>query len=600
MTLMGSGVLELTLSSSTHRAKLFPLPLLAPACRPPSRSARVRRHHQVHRWIVDVTNRCIASLNTLYCGSAVQPVFICSFLSCPVRFPTQPDNSSFCFVSSHCFGDCTSSSSVPPLVATSKMQFRLLSLIREQCATFVSCARSVHSVSFDGMDASVPEVLVSDILSSFPLSLASSPMKRVSPDTRHSHFSSNISHLARTGSLSPSFISLEGPLAPSDWSSVPLPTTSTFSSAATAVVPLCASRVALPSSLNIIPLTSVLPPAIAQRYSAGPSSDLLRSELEVFELNLSSPLAPPRVAGTRKEYVALIRLMLPVGMLGFTAAPKAVNGLFTVGKDEKWDRLIIDAQPANRLFVPSPYVHLPDPSHLVQLQVPDGATMFVGKSDLSDYYHHLGLLEWMQPYFALPPLTTGELTELGLPTDAPFPMCLTLPMGFAHAVFLANTGHEHILYSSLALRPEDNLLRLACSIVTADRVIHGIEIDDFFVFSLNQSLSQLIFDRVLAAYRAVGLVVKDYSSLRILTLTRLATAEDREEKYNTVRGKGEHTTHHHRHDVFTLLRSEVGFVCVIDGTFRDVPLRAIERKREQGDEWGGGREDTCVYVCVCP
>jgi hypothetical protein len=49
-------------------------------------------------------------------------------------------------------------------------------------------------------------------------------------------------------------------------------------------------------------------------------------------------------------------------------------------------------------------------------------------------------------------------------------MCLTLPMGFAHAVFLANTGHEHILYSSLALRPEDNLLRLACSIVTADRV----------------------------------------------------------------------------------------------------------------------------------
>ena len=57
----------------------------------------------------------------------------------------------------------------------------------------------------------------------------------------------------------------------------------------------------------------------------------------------------------------------------------------------------IDAQPANRLFVDSPRVSLPDPSHLVQLQVPKGHTMYVGKSDLSNFYHHLGLPEWMQP-----------------------------------------------------------------------------------------------------------------------------------------------------------------------------------------------------------
>src|ERR1700682_5168964 len=110
--------------------------------------------------------------------------------------------------------------------------------------------------------------------------------------------------------------------------------------------------------------------------------------------------------------------MMQAGMLSLTAQPEAVNGVFTVGKDAESDRLIIDAQPANRLFVDSPHVALPDPSHLVQLQVPRRRRMFAGKSDLSNYYHHLGLPVWMQPYFALPPLTPEELAELGLPADA--------------------------------------------------------------------------------------------------------------------------------------------------------------------------------------
>ena len=77
--------------------------------------------------------------------------------------------------------------------------------------------------------------------------------------------------------------------------------------------------------------------------------------------------------------------------------------------------------------------------------------MYTGKTDLSDYYHHLGVPEWMQPYLALPPLTPAELAACGLPLGAAFPMCVTLPMGFSHAVFLAQTAHEHVVYSSGAL-----------------------------------------------------------------------------------------------------------------------------------------------------
>jgi len=152
--------------------------------------------------------------------------------------------------------------------------------------------------------------------------------------------------------------------------------------------------------------------------------------------------------------------MQSLGMLGFTATPKAVNGVFTVGKDRETDRLIIDAQPANRYFVDSPHVDLPNPSHLVQMAVPAGAVMFAGKSDMSNFYHHLGVPRWMQPYLALPPLTPAELASIGLPAGAAFPMCLTTPMGWSHAVFLAQAAHEHVVYSSGALRREDSLLCL--------------------------------------------------------------------------------------------------------------------------------------------
>jgi len=131
-----------------------------------------------------------------------------------------------------------------------------------------------------------------------------------------------------------------------------------------------------------------------------------------------------------------------------------------------------------------------------------------GKSDLSNFYHHLGLPDWMQPFFALPPLTPVEMAQCGLPPDSAFPMCRTLPMGFSHAVYLAQLAHEHIVYGSGALRPQDSVLALSSPLVTHDTVLHSIVIDDFFLFSLGLALAQRVFARVLAAYRAAGFVVK--------------------------------------------------------------------------------------------
>src|SRR5674476_277589 len=83
-----------------------------------------------------------------------------------------------------------------------------------------------------------------------------------------------------------------------------------------------------------------------------------------------------------------------------------------------------------------------------------------------------------------------------------------MPMGWAWAVYFGQTSHEHIVYSSGALKPEDNIVRLASPDITATSARHGIIIDDFFIFSRNRQLASEIFARVLASYRAAGFVVK--------------------------------------------------------------------------------------------
>lgn len=268
-----------------------------------------------------------------------------------------------------------------------------------------------------------------------------------------------------------------------------------------AVVPLHASRIALPSSLRSIPIPSLLPPSIRLQYDE--PRHFLRDSFSVEVLNLTRPLARPKVSGPRAEYIKLLARMKEVGMVDFTATPLAVNGMFAVEKDAESDRLIIDAQPANRLFVDPPHVSLPNPSHLVQLHVPRGAKLHCAKSDLSNFYHQLRLPKAWQPYFALPPLTAQEAHELGVEGHTLYPMCTTLPMGFSHAVYIAQQVHEHVLYSSHALSPLDNILALQSPLI--DRCLHCIYIDDLLLFSTDFACVDSAFTACLKAYAAVGI-----------------------------------------------------------------------------------------------
>lgn len=479
MPALGSGDLE-----SSRVRSLYPLPLMSVAWRSAPRSARSR--HRVSEFVsfITVTNRCIVTLNRLYDPSSV---------TFPLPLPPSQHVSSMPpGIHPHRVHIDAHTDSRSPHFTGTTAQRRLLSSIYSHCRDFVSNARaSLHRVSpLAGRLCDINDVNHHALLTSWQFM----PVRPTD------------------------IVTLEGPLTSTPATSIahasassPLPLLSAFSSSPTSITPLIASRVALPDELNIVPFVDVLPPDIAATYHSSSASALLRSRFDVDALNADAPLRSPRVAGSRHEYIKLVARLHAQRMISFTSSPKSVNGVFTVGKDDDHDRLIIDAQPANRLFIDPPHIGLPDPSHLVQIQVPTDTIMFVGKSDLSNYYHHLGMPEWMQPYFALPPLTRHELLSIGISTSlggVVHPMCVTLPMGFSHAVYIAEKSHEHVLYSSGVLSPDDNLLRMTSPSVRSDRALHGIVIDDFFTFCLDIDVATRQFERVIDAYRHAGFVVK--------------------------------------------------------------------------------------------
>ena len=469
---------------------LFPLPLISyqSSCR----SARSRYRFRWKRSILIYTNHCISTLNRMYFSSSfpvTSSIYISSYLFLPFSAKCQPD--------------------IIPNYQPSCAQVRLLTRIFISCQSFILACRTVSNIPpttvSDG-NMNVKDILdllqLERFISKDSLNSLNFPLCHTVHTTYDSTraLSSSVAHAIKA----PSLLSTAT-------TSLPHTIFGSYSTSAN-IVPLIAQRVSLPDSLHIIPLQSVLPDLISTSYDESSKTSLLRPVVEKCVLDMSHPLQPPRIAGSRNQYIKLIRRMKDIGMISFTTQPKAVNGVFTVEKDECSDRLIIDAQPANRCFIDSPHVQLPDPSCLIQLNIPKNSKLYTSKSDLSNFYHHLGLPQWMQPFFCLPHLTPDELLELSIDATSPalyYPMCLTLPMGFSHAVYLAQSVHEHILYSSDAVHRDNNILRMNTPMSFADPPVHGIYIDDFFQFSVSYYIATVIHEKVMSAYRKAGFIVKE-------------------------------------------------------------------------------------------
>ena len=199
-------------------------------------------------------------------------------------------------------------------------------------------------------------------------------------------------------------------------------------------------------------------------------------------------------------------------MVDFTTErPPVVNGLFAVPKGDK-QRLIVDCRPVNDLLVPSPHVDLPTPDLVASFAVPDGETLVAAKCDLDNFYHRLKMPRAWWRYFALPAVSARDVGGLpGVPPDAQvWPCITTVPMGFSHAVFLAQSAHEHLVDTRVPLLRRADRIRPAprgpggerwygAPDLALNRMRHSIYIDDLNIYSTDATLARA----ALAQYRAV-------------------------------------------------------------------------------------------------
>ena len=289
---------------------------------------------------------------------------------------------------------------------------------------------------------------------------------------------------------------------------------------------IIAAKVSLPAAAGTCNLVEVAHPSISAQY-ADPSL-LLRPKHEV-KLAHKAFLCPPA------EYRALLIRMKSGGMLSFTQSPKCINGLFGVAKGEQI-RLIIDCRPVNSLLIDSPHVALPTPDLIAKLQLQSQspvlprqrslplphqqqshATLYAAKVDLSDYYHRIRMPSTWWDWFALPPVLAGEIGGVGgYANDAlVYPCITTLPMGFSHAVYLAQHIHEHIINTRVPLlsaadriRPPSKEDPTQQHDYQLNRMRHSVYIDDLNIYGTDRVAMEAAQQQYVSVMIAAGLPPK--------------------------------------------------------------------------------------------
>ena len=274
---------------------------------------------------------------------------------------------------------------------------------------------------------------------------------------------------------------------------------------------ICDDRMSLPGAAATVDLLGALPPALRARYcTAAPT---LWTAGAATAPRTAAPPKPCSLTGGA-QWQRFVTRMWRAGMVAFTATVVALCGVFAVDKTDGRLRAITDARPANWCFAEPEHVTLPTPDLLARIRVPPGAVAYVARTDAADFYHSFLTPQWMWPYFGLPPVRTTSLPPEARPVgagDAVFPVLRTLPMGYSHAVLLAQSAHLHLLDSMPHLFSRCN--RIGDPLCTdyalrPGRVLHAVCIDDVLLFGLDAAVVAQVQHAYLVAGRRAGYIYK--------------------------------------------------------------------------------------------
>ena len=140
------------------------------------------------------------------------------------------------------------------------------------------------------------------------------------------------------------------------------------------------------------------------------------------------------------------------GMIEWRRTGQPRVGLFAVWRKSGKQRLIADARVANLGFAEPDPVSLATGTAFSNLEVDSGPALRIAQVDLKDCFYHLLMPPELVSQFCLDGVAAGlvGLKQLDgepvAPTTTVFPHLRVVPMGWNHALWWAQTVHEHVAY----------------------------------------------------------------------------------------------------------------------------------------------------------
>ena len=224
------------------------------------------------------------------------------------------------------------------------------------------------------------------------------------------------------------------------------------------------------------------------------------------ESRAPDPYWDPALRHSPRRYRQFIKKLDSIGYLKYTLHPSAHAGVFFVYKSDKRRlRMIIDARPANALFLEPPGVDLSTSETFARMQYlsdegmsgghADEQGIFVALSDVRDCFHRVKQPDWLCKHFCFLPIAAKHLGMVGLTLDGQvlepetevFPMPGSLAMGFSWSLFFAQRISERLMsqvpslqHSKLAV---DRGEPICFSAQVQDEAYHYVYVDNLGVLS---------------------------------------------------------------------------------------------------------------------
>ncbi|CAK0812161.1 unnamed protein product [Prorocentrum cordatum] len=198
------------------------------------------------------------------------------------------------------------------------------------------------------------------------------------------------------------------------------------------------------------------------------------------------------------EYRRLVKRLERAGMIDYTIQPQEFCSLFFVRKKNGSQRLVVDCRRSNCWFSAADPVELSTGAGLRNLEVPDGARLYVGHVDIKDAFYHFELPERVRNLFALPavPAWVAGFAEVGgvrvSPGTPVYPRLRVLPMGWSHALWVCQTLHRRIIQDIPGLEPTSFLHDRGPAPATTP-ACHTVYVDNFLALGTCRStVEQLV------------------------------------------------------------------------------------------------------------